>query len=43
MGCSQILTIGIQGLEVDLSLIRLVDVCVNGMFSNLLCRYTVFM
>ena len=40
MGCSQILTIGIQDLEVDLLLFRLVDMRFNGMFSNPHYRYT---
>ena len=34
MGCSQILTVCIQDLQVDLVLIRLVDRGFNGMFSN---------
>ena len=40
MGCSHILTVGIQGLYVDLVLIRLVDMGFNGMFSYPHCRYT---
>ena len=40
MGCSQILTVGTQGLQVNLVLIRLVDMGFNGMFSDSYCRYT---
>ena len=40
MGCSQILTVGIHDLNVDLVLIRLMDMGFNGMFSNPHCRYT---
>ena len=35
--CSQILTVGIQGLKV---LIRLVDMGFNSVFSDTHCRYT---
>ena len=34
MGCSQILAVDIQGLLVDLGLIRFVDMGFNGMFSD---------
>ena len=40
MGCSQILAVDIQGLLVDLGLIRFVDMGFNGMFSDPHCRYT---
>ena len=40
MGCSQIFTVGMQDLLVDLVLIRLVDRGFNGMFSNPHCMYT---
>ena len=36
---SQILTIGIQGPQVDVMLIRLVDMGFSGMFSDPHCRY----
>ena len=41
MGCSHILTIGTQCLQVDLVLIRLVDMGFNGMFTYPHYRYTV--
>ena len=40
MGCSQIFTVGIEVLQLDLVLIRLGDMSFNGMFSDLYCRYT---
>ena len=40
MGCSPILTVCIQGLQVDLTLIRLVDIGYSGMFSDPHCMYT---
>ena len=40
MGCSQTLTVGTKGVQVDLVMIRLVDTGFNGMFSNPPCRYT---
>ena len=40
MGCSQILTVGIHGLQVDLVLIRWMDMGFNGIFSDPYCRYT---
>ena len=40
MRCSQILTIDIQCLQVDLMLIRLVDMGFSGMFSDPHYRYT---
>ena len=39
MGCSQILTIGIQNLQVDLMLIRLVVMGFSRMFSDPHYRY----
>ena len=39
MGCSQILTIDMQGRQVNLVLIRLVDMSFHGMFSDRHCRY----
>ena len=40
MGCSQILTLCLQDLQVDFVLIRLVDIGFSGMFSDTYCRYT---
>ena len=40
MGCSQILTVDIQCLQVDLILIRLMDMSFSVMFSDPHCRYT---
>ena len=40
VGCSQILTVYIQGLQVDLVLYRLVDMDFSGMFSDPHCIYT---
>ena len=40
MGCSQIFTVYIQGLQKNLLLIRLVNMGFNGMFSDLHCIYT---
>ena len=40
MGCSQIITVGILGIHVDLVLIRSVDFSFSGMFSDPHCRYT---
>ena len=39
-GCSQILTVDLQDLQVDLVLIRLVDMGFNWMFSYPHCRFT---
>ena len=39
-GCSQIFTVIIQGLQVDLVSIRLVDMGFNRMFSDPHCCYT---
>ena len=39
-GFPQILAVGRQGLQVDLVLIRLVDMGFNGMFSYSCCGYT---
>ena len=39
MGCSQILTVDIKGLQKNLLLIRLVNMGFNGMFSDLHCIY----
>ena len=39
MGCSQILTVGTQILQVALVLIRLVDITFSEMFSDPHCRY----
>ena len=39
MGCSEILTVGIQVLPVDSVLIRLVDMGFNGMLSDFHSRY----
>ena len=38
MGCSQIHTVGIQRLQLDLILIRLEDMGFNGMFSDPHCN-----
>ena len=40
MGCSQILTVCIHGLQVDLVLISLVYMSFNGMFSDPHFTYT---
>ena len=40
MGCSHILTVGTQGLQVNMSLIRLVDVSFKWMFSYPHCGHT---
>ena len=40
MGCSQIFTVYIQGLQKNLLLIRLENMGFNGMFSDLHCIYT---
>ena len=40
MRCSHILTVGTQGLQVNLVLIRLMDMGFNEMFSYPHCRYT---
>ena len=40
MICSQIPTVGIQDQQVDLVLIRLVDISFNDLFSDPHCRYT---
>ena len=39
MGCSQILSVRISGLEVDLLLIVLVHMSLNSVFSDPLCTY----
>ena len=39
MRCSQIFTVGVHGLHVDLVLFRLVDMGLSEMFSYLHCMY----
>ena len=40
MGCSQILSVSTQGLQVNMSLIRLVDMDFNRMFPEPHCRHS---